>query len=49
VWMWQDWPGRVGKTDTGIDLVAQDRVSSEYTAIQRKFYEDQLGPRNFDV
>ena len=39
VWRWIDWPGREGKPDTGIDLVARNRDSGEYTAIQRKFYE----------
>ncbi|MDD7967803.1 DEAD/DEAH box helicase [Actinomycetospora lemnae] len=36
---WIDWPGRDGKADTGIDLVARERGSGEYTAIQCKFYE----------
>lgn len=39
VWRWIDWPGRAGKPDTGIDLVARERDSGEYTAIQCKFYE----------
>ena len=39
VWMWKDWPGRAGKVDTGIDLVAQDRDTGDSTAIQCKFYE----------
>lgn len=39
VWMWQEWPGRAGRPDTGIDLVAQDRYTGEYTAIQAKFYD----------
>ncbi|MCE5289823.1 MAG: DEAD/DEAH box helicase [Nocardiaceae bacterium] len=38
VWRWIDWPGRDGKADTGIDLVALDRDGG-YTAIQCKFYE----------
>lgn len=41
VWLWKDWPGRQGKPDTGIDLVAQDRETGEYTAIQCKFYEPE--------
>lgn len=38
VWMWNEWPhkGQVG--DVGIDLVAQDRATGEYFAIQCKFY-----------
>ncbi len=39
VWRWMDWPGRDGKPDTGIDLVARERDTGEYTAIQCKFYE----------
>lgn len=39
VWRWIDWPDRKGKVDTGIDLVARDRGTGEYTAIQCKFYE----------
>lgn len=39
VWRWSDWPGRDGKTDTGIDLVAVARDTGEHTAIQCKFYE----------
>lgn len=36
---WIDWPDRVGKADTGIDLVARERDTGAYTAIQCKFYE----------
>jgi predicted helicase len=39
VWRWIDWPGRDGKTDTGIDLVARERDTGHLTAIQCKFYE----------
>lgn len=39
VWLWQEWPGRDGKPDTGIDLVAREADTGEYTAIQCKFYE----------
>src|ERR1035437_8258275 len=37
-WMWNDWPdkGKVG--DVGIDLVATERATGEYSAIQCKFY-----------
>ncbi|MBO1269181.1 type ISP restriction/modification enzyme [Arthrobacter cavernae] len=37
VWLWRDWPGRDGKPDTGIDLVAE-RADGGITAIQCKFY-----------
>ncbi|MFZ2240803.1 MAG: DEAD/DEAH box helicase [Gordonia amarae] len=39
VWRWTDWPGRAGKPDTGIDLVARTADTGELTAIQCKFYE----------
>ncbi len=39
VWMWQEWPGRDNRPDTGIDLVAKDRYTGELTAIQAKFYD----------
>lgn len=39
VWRWIDWPGRDGKADTGIDLVARERDTGDLTAIQCKFYE----------
>lgn len=38
VWLWSDWPGRDGKTDTGIDLVAQDKDTGDLWAIQCKAY-----------
>ncbi|MEU8003225.1 type ISP restriction/modification enzyme [Catellatospora sp. NPDC049111] len=39
VWLWADWPGRAGKPDTGIDLVAEERETGALTAIQCKFYD----------
>lgn len=42
VWRWIDWPGRKGKPDTGIDLVARVRDSDEYTAIQCKITASRL-------
>ncbi|TFB53435.1 type ISP restriction/modification enzyme [Cryobacterium sp. Sr3] len=38
VWLWQDWPGRKGKVDTGVDLVAKERYGDGFCAIQCKFY-----------
>jgi predicted helicase len=40
VWLWQDWPGRAGRTDSGIDLVAQQADSADVWAIQCKFYSE---------
>ena len=41
VWAWNDWSGRNGLTDTGIDLVARERGSGNLVAIQCKFYSPQ--------
>ena len=38
VWLWTDWPGRGNMPDTGIDLVAKERLTGGYCAIQCKFY-----------
>jgi predicted helicase len=38
VYLWQEWPERDGKHDTGIDLVAVDRLTGGNVAIQCKFY-----------
>jgi predicted helicase len=37
-WMWMDWSGRRRQPDTGIDLVARERATGGYCAIQCKFY-----------
>lgn len=37
VWLWKDWPGREGRPDTGIDLVAQTK-SGDLLAVQVKFF-----------
>lgn len=39
VWLWQEWPGRANKPDTGIDLVARERATGDFTAIQCKFLD----------
>lgn len=39
VWLWSEWPGREGRPDTGIDLVAKLRDREGYAAIQCKFYD----------
>ncbi len=36
---WKDWPGRNGRPDTGIDIVAKHRDRDGYAAIQCKFYD----------
>ena len=39
VWLWSDWPGRNGRGDAGIDLVARDGQTGELWALQAKFYD----------
>ena len=39
VWLWSDWPGNDGRSDYGIDLVAEERHSGDLVAIQCKFYD----------
>ncbi|MCT9009363.1 DEAD/DEAH box helicase [Streptomyces rhizosphaerihabitans] len=50
VWMWADWPGAENdKRDTGIDLVAQDRETGGFCAIQCKFYESKHTIQKEDI
>ncbi|MFY1676678.1 DEAD/DEAH box helicase [Streptomyces sp. WMMC905] len=50
VWMWADWPGAEhDRRDTGIDLVAQDRETGGFCAIQCKFYEPQHTIQKDDI
>lgn len=37
---WRDWEYNSGRSDAGIDLVARNRESGEWTAIQCKFYDE---------
>ncbi|MFE6735218.1 type ISP restriction/modification enzyme [Microbacterium sp. NPDC057650] len=39
VWLWRDWPGRDGKPDTGIDLVAEIQGGG-LLAVQVKFFAE---------
>jgi predicted helicase len=38
VWRWSEWPGRAGRPDTGIDLVAVNAATDGLVAIQCKFF-----------
>ncbi|KIU03346.1 type ISP restriction/modification enzyme [Frigoribacterium sp. MEB024] len=49
VWLWQDWPGRDGKPDTGIDLVARERHTGDICAIQCKFYAPEHTMQKSDL
>ena len=49
VWLWSDWPGREGRPDTGIDLVAQRRETGDFAAIQCKFYDEKRSVSKGDI
>ncbi len=38
VWMWNEWPRKGNVGDVGIDVVAEERATGEFAAIQCKFY-----------
>jgi len=38
VWMWNDWPKKGNVGDVGIDIVAEERATGEFCAIQCKFF-----------
>jgi predicted helicase len=38
VWLWEEWPDRKG-ADNGIDLVAREKATGDYWAIQCKFFD----------
>lgn len=49
VWLWDEWPHR-WSVDTGVDIVARERGTGEYWAIQCKFYlpEHHLSQKDLD-
>src|SRR5674476_206328 len=49
VWRWMEWPGREGKADTGIDLVAEEAGTGELVAIQCKFYAETHHLQKVDI
>jgi predicted helicase len=49
VWRWDEWPGRSGRPDTGIDLVAKERDTGEYCAIQCKFFSKSHDLQKQDI
>lgn len=49
VWLWQDWPDRAGRPDTGIDLVASERFGGGTVAIQCKFFAETHTMQKADI
>ncbi len=48
VWLWSEWPDRSG-ADVGIDLVACERGTGDYWAIQCKFYDPTHAIQKADI
>ncbi|MGL6193556.1 MAG: restriction endonuclease, partial [Thermoguttaceae bacterium] len=49
VWLWQDFPLRDGKPDTGIDLVCELADGTGYAAVQCKFYSEETTLQKADI
>jgi len=49
VWLWSEWPLRGNKPDTGIDIVAQERATGDYCAIQCKFFDPSHPLQKADI
>ncbi|HHT9929162.1 TPA: DEAD/DEAH box helicase [Legionella pneumophila] len=48
VWLWSDWPDHEG-TDVGVDLVACEKDTGEYWAIQCKFFDPNHSIQKADI
>lgn len=48
VWLWSEWPDRWG-TDVGIDIVARERGTGDYWAIQCKFFDPSSYLQKSDI
>lgn len=49
VWLWSEWTRRGNKPDTGIDIVAQERATGDYCAIQCKFFDPSHTLQKADI
>jgi predicted helicase len=49
VWLWMDFPKRGNMPDTGIDLVAVERYTGDYCAIQCKCYDSDRTIEKADI
>ena len=49
VWLWNEWPARGNRPDVGIDLVAKERYSDGFCAIQCKFYDPSHTLQKADI
>lgn len=48
VWLWEEWPDRKG-ADNGIDLVAREKATGDYWAIQCKFFDPSYTIQKPDI
>lgn len=48
VWLWSEWPEHTG-SDVGIDLVARERGTGDYWAIQCKFFDPRYSIQKSDI
>ncbi|MFO3582146.1 type ISP restriction/modification enzyme [Legionella pneumophila serogroup 1] len=48
VWLWSDWPDHEGN-DVGIDLIAKEKDTGEYWAIQCKYYDPHHSLQKSDI
>jgi predicted helicase len=49
VWLWSEWQDRWTPQDIGIDLVARERGTGDYWAIQCKFFEPDHSIQKSDI
>lgn len=50
VWMWNEWPRKGNVGDVGIDVVAEERATGEFCAVQCKFHlpENEISKGDID-
>ncbi|MEO8024232.1 DEAD/DEAH box helicase family protein [Polaromonas sp.] len=49
VWLWNEWPDRGNRPDVGVDLVAKERYTGGFCAIQCKFYDPSHTLQKADI
>ena len=49
LWLWCEWHDRGNQHDSGIDLLAKKRVTSEFSAIPYKFYPKEHSVQKNDI
>ncbi len=49
VWLWNEWPARENRPDTGIDIVSKERNGDGYCAVQCKFFDPSHQLQKSDI